>query len=295
MSTRKSKPCFFIDINKIKNSNECKIYIDEIIKVDKTQNLGNETLKENKGQTIVIFEDEAEEKYNENCYDNNPNEHNNNNEIYPNINNEEKQNLIDTDNSSKENSNNNINNYSLKIRNNFFNKVRANFYMKYKFYDVPLYQNGFITRIPEKYFINEQLFGFLYPDNYNTYCITKSGYLVSNNVINELDDKEINITKFDNSRGLYFCEKEIKIKNETKICAPNKFICKECMEINKKKYNIKDNYLININGRVAKINKRSYHCFGHFLYKTQIEDCISKFSCKACKLLDIYSSYYKNK
>ena len=68
------------------------------------------------------------------------------------------------------------------------------------------------------------------------------------------------------------------------------------MEINKKKYNLKDKYLININGRVAKINKGSYHCFGHFLCgynENQIEDCISKFSCKACKLLDEYSNYYQ--
>ena len=98
-----------------------------------------------------------------------------------------------------------------------------------------------------------------------------------------------------NSLGLYFCGKEIKIENEIKKCAPNEFICKECMEINKKKYNLNGKYLININGRVAKINKGSYHCFGHFLYGNngnQIEDCISKFSCNACKLLDNYCNYY---
>ena len=65
------------------------------------------------------------------------------------------------------------------------------------------------------------------------------------------------------------------------------------MGINKKRYNIKNNYLINIKGRVAKINKGSYHCFGHFLCGIQIEDCVSKFSCEACKMLDLYSSYYQ--
>ena len=67
------------------------------------------------------------------------------------------------------------------------------------------------------------------------------------------------------------------------------------MKNNKEIYNIKKNYLININGRVAKINKGKYHCFGHFLVGNQIEDCISKFTCKACKLLQIYSEYYNPK
>ena len=69
-------------------------------------------------------------------------------------------------------------------------------------------------------------------------------------------------------------------------------MCKKCMEINKKHYNIKNKYLININGRVAKINKGSFHCFGHYLIGNQIEQCISTFSCKACKLLDFCSKYF---
>ena len=64
------------------------------------------------------------------------------------------------------------------------------------------------------------------------------------------------------------------------------------MEINKKHYNIKKSYLINIYGRVAKINKGGYHCFGHFLLGNQIEQCISKFSCNGCKVLDLYSKYF---
>ena len=64
------------------------------------------------------------------------------------------------------------------------------------------------------------------------------------------------------------------------------------MLINKRKYNLKDSYLININGRVTSMNKGSYHCFGHFLLNNQIEDCISKFTCNACKMINYYFEYY---
>ena len=67
------------------------------------------------------------------------------------------------------------------------------------------------------------------------------------------------------------------------------------MEINKKKYGLKNNYLININGRVAKIIKGKFHCFGHFLIGNIIEDCITTFSCKACEIIDKYSDYYLSK
>ena len=61
---------------------------------------------------------------------------------------------------------------------------------------------------------------------------------------------------------------------------------------NKKLYNIKNKYLININGRVGKINKGSFHYFGHYLMGNQIKQYISKFSCKSSKLLDLYSKYF---
>ena len=77
-----------------------------------------------------------------------------------------------------------------------------------------------------------------------------------------------------------------------KCVKKNEFICGWCMENTKKRYKINKTYLINIKGRVAKINNNSYHCFGHFLKGTQIEDCI-KFSCNGCKMLDKYSEYYK--
>ena len=68
------------------------------------------------------------------------------------------------------------------------------------------------------------------------------------------------------------------------------------MEKNKRRYNLKNKYLININGRVAKKTKgedKIFHCFGHFLIgKIQIENCLDKFCCEACKLLSKYEKYY---
>ena len=95
--------------------------------------------------------------------------------------------------------------------------------------------------------------------------------------------------------GLFFCGKKINegIKEEKK-CSPNEFICKDCMKLNKEIYYINktNDYLININGRVAKMHKGKYHCFGHFLFDREIKDCINKFSCKACKMLDSIKDYY---
>ena len=172
-----------------------------------------------------------------------------------------------------------------------FNSVRAKYCLKYKLYDIPLNIQEKDVKTPEKCMIDEKYFGFLYPNNTETYYISESGYILNHN-----NDNIINIndnTNYDKKLGLYFCGKNIEIKaNDIKKCAPNNFICKECMKLNKKKYHIKDNYLININGRVVKKNKNRYHCFGHFLCNKQIEDCISKFSCEACKNLDQYSYYY---
>ena len=97
---------------------------------------------------------------------------------------------------------------------------------------------------------------------------------------------------------MYFCGKteEILIYNKLYIkkCLPNEFICKKCMLINKRKYNLKNSYLVNINGRATKTNKGSHHCFGHFLSGNLIEDCISRFTCKACKMINYYLDYYTN-
>ena len=139
--------------------------------------------------------------------------------------------------------------------------------------------------------IDDKEFGFLYDNDNITFYITKSLFLGEIKNINIIDEKN---SKFYKSLGLYFCGKEIKFESgESKFCEPDNFICKECMLINKKKYNIKNNYLINIKGRIAKINKGSYHCFGHFLCGQNIEDCIIKFTCKGCELLNNYSKYFQ--
>ena len=177
---------------------------------------------------------------------------------------------------------------------NAFNDVRNEHYLRHKMYDIVLNENLKNKTIPTQYEINDKFRAFLYPNDLKTYCITESGYLVNkeNKPIIPLDNKDIN-----QENGLYFCGKNIEIKIEKgvviKKCSTNEFICKECLEKNKEIYNIKSTYLININGRVSKKFKGNYHCFGHFCFvNNHIEDCISKFSCQACKMLDTFSHYY---
>ena len=71
-------------------------------------------------------------------------------------------------------------------------------------------------------------------------------------------------------------------------------ICKNCMEKNKKRYQIDNLYLVNINGRTAKRKNKElgFHCYGHFIKGNQIEICLKEFKCEACKLLDRYENYY---
>ena len=172
-----------------------------------------------------------------------------------------------------------------------FNVLRANFCMKNNLYDIPINIENKHALVPEIYLIKENYFSFLYPDELKTYYICESGFILNHSITN-MKIEEINKykEKCDESTGLYFCgEKDNNIK---KICSINNFICKNCMKINKSIYNIKDNYLININGRIAKININHYHCFGHFLINGQIENCTNKFTCKACKILEELRQYY---
>ena len=199
------------------------------------------------------------------------------------------------------NNNNSINENITELK---FNQVRSNYYLKYNLYDVPIGQLISKYNHPPKYKINDELYSFVYPNELITYCFTISGFLSNKNKISfnfnliNLENNELS-SKFDSILGLYFCGQILKFQLENEIsikkCVPNEFMCKECMRINKKAYNIKDNYLININGRVAKINKDKYHCFGKFLCGNKIEDCIKNFSCRACTILDKYSKYYLNK
>ena len=283
----KKSPIFNIDINNIRNENNVQ-EIEYVKTIDMSE---NNSLKENTNDKVpltnnnnekvtencILFEDDSEDNFyliNKPLYQNRKdNSHFSNDISLNNI-------MTDLPNSSGQDSQSketiNSSNYSLEKREDLFQQ-----------------ESNII--IPEKYKINDRLSGFLYPDDYNTFYFTKCRKLGEEKIINDLDNEETKFTKFNNSLGLYFCGKEIKIENEIKKCAPNEFICKECMKVNKKKYNIKNNYLINIKGRVSKINKGSYHCFGHFLCGSkgnQIEDCISKYSCKACKMLDLYSKYY---
>ena len=187
--------------------------------------------------------------------------------------------------------------HELKNEENTFNSVRNKFYDKYSLFDVPLNTGINSINFPKKYKINEKNYCFLLNNELKTYPITISGYFLIKRKYNDFDNTiEDNGSKYNESLGLYFCGKKISFENGKieKECAPNVFICKQCMELNKKKYKIKSSYLININGRVAKINKGKYHCFGHFLCGNIIEDCINKFSCKACELITSNINYYNN-
>jgi hypothetical protein len=146
-------------------------------------------------------------------------------------------------------------------------------------------------KLPKLVQLDEEKYCYLYLNNFNTYFYTKSAFLGSNKSIND-DKYDLDECKLNESLGLFFCGKNIEYNNENIICSPNNMICKKCMEKNKRRYNLKSKYLININGRVSKKTKdedREFHCFGHFLIgKIQIENCIDKFCCEACKLLGKY-------
>ena len=207
-------------------------------------------------------------------------------------------------NSTIDNTKSLINSQNSLIINNSeakFNPIRASFCEKFKLYDICLNElNNNDINCPVKYKINDQSFAFLYPNEpIITYSITISGFLKNDNIkILPVIPKNIK-NQFNYFLGLLFCGKIINIKTDkgivNKKCAPHEFMCKNCNDINKNIYNIKSHYLINISGRVAKINKGKYHCFGHFLCKNQIEDCIKNFCCKSCEMLNLYAKYYQEK
>ena len=182
-----------------------------------------------------------------------------------------------------------------------FNSLRTNFYIKNNLYDITLYQVYNDFYMPTKYIINSKIYAFLYPNEIATYIIIISGFLKTEKIKVTPNIPEIKQSKFKHNLGLFFCEKKIEIKKENenkkeiKICSPNHFMCKECQQINKQLYNIKSKYLINIYGRVSKLNKGSFHCFGHFLVGNQIEDCINKFCCKGCEMINLYYKYFNSK
>jgi len=178
-----------------------------------------------------------------------------------------------------------------------FNSAKADYLNKNKLFDIPLIIKDSTIYTPDIYLINDKYFAFIYPNDLETYYITESGKLLDHKMSNNIKDINEDKNNFNEKLGLYFCGENLSIQIGKEIhqkkCAPNEFICKECMEINKKKYFINNDYLININGRIAKINEGKIHCFGHFLNKKQIEDCITKFTCKACKMLNSFLKYYE--
>ena len=175
------------------------------------------------------------------------------------------------------------------------NDEKNKYYIKYNLYDNITVCNNKKAKLPKLMQLDQDKIYYLYLNKPITYCFIKSVFLGKNGPIN-YDENDLGECKLNEIYGLFFCGKKIEFNNESIICSPNNFICKNCMEKNKRRYNLKHNYLININGRIAKKIKdgnKGFHCFGHFIFgKIQIEICLNKFCCLACKLLNKYEKYY---
>ena len=173
---------------------------------------------------------------------------------------------------------------------NDISELKKDYWIKYSLYDVIvpklILKNLIICELDKK----KNIFCYLYSNKLMTYYFIKNIHFGIDYSINDKIpiDKEYN-----ESCGLFFCGNKIKLENKViQECLPDKMICVDCMDKNRKRYNLEKTYLININGRVSIEYKGEYHCFGHFLVGNQIENCIQKFSCEACKLLDKYEKYY---
>ena len=109
-----------------------------------------------------------------------------------------------------------------------FNEARIRYHLKYKLFDNLLTYAEQYSTLPERYEIDNTHYVFIYEDDLKTFPITSNERIYKN--------KEIIKTNILNEPfGLYFCRKKIKFEGEIEIreCAPNNFICKECMEKNK--------------------------------------------------------------
>ena len=197
------RPKFDIYINNLRNENNVQ-EIEYVKTIDMSE---NNSLKENTNDKVpltnnnnekvtencILFEDDSEDNFyliNKPLYQNRKdNSHFSNDISLNNI-------MTDLPNSSGQDSQSketiNSSNYSLEKREDLFQQ-----------------ESNII--IPEKYKINDRLSIFLYPDDYNTFYFTKCRKLVVEKIINDLDNEETKFTKFNNSLGLYFCGKEIKI------------------------------------------------------------------------------------
>ena len=171
-----------------------------------------------------------------------------------------------------------------------FDEDRKKYFIDYDLYDV--YDTKIIKgnfKYLTKITLEKNKDCFLYENDLITYYFIKSKQFGEFSINYDI----LTDNQYHEAFGLFFCGNKIKLENnETKKCCANEMMCKECMEKNKKRYNLKNRYLININGRAAKKYREKIHCFGHFIKLNQIYDCIDKFSCEACQLLDKYEKYY---
>ena len=167
---------------------------------------------------------------------------------------------------------------------------KKNYWIKYNLYDIKIKDKKF--DFPVIYQIDKEKDKnfYLYTNKLITYNFVQSAIFGEKYSINNDVFKDIN---YNDKLGFFFCGKNIELKGEeVKKCCPNEMMCKECMKKNINLYNLIKNFSININGRAARKNRGAFHCFGHFLVGNQIENCVDKFSCQACKLLDKYENYY---
>ena len=115
-----------------------------------------------------------------------------------------------------------------------FNKIRAKFYLENNLDDIPINIEEEKVFTPKIYYINEKKYAFVYLNNYMTYYITESHFLLSHQEKNTLDEINKEDIKFHKQLGLYFCGNKENVPTENgiikKFCAPNEFMCKDCME-----------------------------------------------------------------
>ena len=167
--------------------------------------------------------------------------------------------------------------------------AKKNYWLKYDLIDVKLDNKIDNLDLCE---LDKEKYCYIYKNSLNTYYFIQNVHFGKNYIINDETSKDPDYKK---SFGLFFCGKKVEYNNNTDVkCCPNEMICKNCMEKNKKRYQIDNLNLVNINGRTARRKNKElgFHCYGHFIKGNQIEICLKGFKCEACKLLDKYENYY---
>ena len=146
-------------------------------------------------------------------------------------------------------------------------KLKKDYWIKYKLYDVKVENNLLKNLIVCN--LDKDTSCYLYSNKLITYYFIKNIHFGKDYSIN---DKIIKDKEYNEAYGLFFCGKKIEIeKNEIQKCLPDNMICTNCMDKNRKRHNLENTYLININGRVAMKYNDQYHCFGHFLVGNQMK------------------------